>query len=178
MKKLIIILFGFSLIAAFGCATPKSECPVYVPNQNCKQVSFKPGSEPAGYNGIKWETKLSTLERMKHYRTDLSHRGIKFYVRESDTFKLENGKHKIVQYGFWREKFYAVVVSTKGSEEWIALKEAVFKKFGEGSKPFLNQEEYLWLGKNAVMVLRYDDNSTLGTYYIRSELVAKQMAGN
>ena len=178
MKKLVIILCAFSLLAVFGCAIPKSECPVYVANPNCKLVSFRPGSEPEGYNGIRWEAKLSTLERMKHVRTDLSHGGIEFYVREGDTFKLENGKHKMVQYGFWREKFYVVVVSTKGPEEWSALKDAVFKKFGEGAKPFVNQEEYLWVGKNAVMVLKYDESSTLGTYYIRSDSVAKQMAGN
>jgi len=178
MKKLFIILCVFSLAAAFGCATPKGDCPVYVANPNCRLVSFHPGSEPEGYNGIKWEAKLSTLERMKHYRTDKSHGGIEFYVREGDTFKLENGKHKMVEYGFWREKFYVAVVSTKGLEEYNALKDAVFKKFGEGAKPFLNQEEYLWVGKNAVMALKYDENSSLGTFYIRSDAVAKQMPGN
>jgi hypothetical protein len=115
---------------------------------------------------------------MKHTRTDPTHGGIEFYVREGDTFKLENGKHKMVQYGFWREKFYVAVVSTKGPEEFNALKDAVFKKFGEGAKPFTNREEYLWVGKNVVMSLQYDDNSKLGTYYIRSELMAKKMAKN
>ena len=177
MKKLIIILCAFSLAAVFGCAT-SPDCPTYVANPNCKLVSFKAGTEPGGYNGIKWETKLSTLERMKHHRTDSSHGGIEFYIREGDTFKLENGKDKMVQFGFWREKFYVAVVSTKGPGEWNGLKETVFKKFGEGAKPFLNQEEYLWVGKNAAMTLRYDENSTLGTYYIRSESVAKQMERN
>jgi len=97
MKKLVIILFAFSLLVVLGCATSKNECPVYVANPNCKLVSFKPGSEPEGYNGIKWETKLSALERMKHIRTDPTHGGIEFYVRQGDTFKLENEKHKPVQ---------------------------------------------------------------------------------
>jgi hypothetical protein len=178
MKKLMIILCAFFLVAVFGCATSKNECPVYVTNPNCKLVSFKAGTEPEGYNGIKWETKLSTLERMKHTRTDPTHGGIEFYVREGDTFRLENGKHKTVQYGFWREKFYVAMVSTKGLEEWDALKQAVFKKYGEGAKPFLNQEEYLWVGKNVIMALQYNQNLSLGTYYIRSESLAKQMAKN
>ena len=177
MKKLIIILCAFSLAAVLGCAT-SSDCPTYVANPNCKLVSFMVGSEPEGYNGIKWETKLSTLARMKHYRTDLSHGGIEFYVREGDTFKLENGKHKIVQYGFWREKFYVAVVNTKGPEEFNALKDAVFKKFGVGAKPFTNREEYLWVGKNVVMSLKYDENSKFGEVTIRSELMAKKMAQN
>jgi hypothetical protein len=178
MKKLMIIVCVFSLAAVLGCATSKNDCPVYVADPNCKLVSFMIGTEPDGYNGIKWETKLSTIEGMKHSRTDPTHGGIEFYVREGDMFKLENGKDKPVQYGFWREKFYVAVVNTKGPEEFDALKNAVFKKFGVGAKPFTNREEYLWIGKNAVMSLQYDDNSKFGTCYIRSELVAKQMAKN
>jgi len=176
MKKLIVILCAFSLAAVLGCATSKSDCPTYVTNPNCKLVSFKAGSEPEGYNGIKWETKLSTLDRMKHTRTDPARGGIEFYVREGDTFKLENGKDKMVQYGFLREKFYVAVVSTKGPEEFNALKDTVFKKFGVGAKPFTNREEYLWVGKNVVMSLKYDENLKFGDYYIRSELLAKKMA--
>jgi hypothetical protein len=178
MKKLITILCAFSLLAIFGCATSKNDCPTYVTNPNCKLVSFKAGSEPEGYNGIKWETKLSTLEKMKHTRTDQTHGGIEFYAREGDTFKLENGKHKPVEYGFWREKFYVAVVTIRTREECNAIKEVVFRKFGEGAKPFVNREEYLWVGKNVVMGLQYDENLKFGNYYIRSELMAKQMAKN
>jgi hypothetical protein len=174
MKNLMIILCAFSLVAVLGCATSK-DCPTYVANPTCKLVSFQPGSEPDGYNGIKWETQLSTLPGMKHSRTDPTHGGIEFYVREGDTFKLEDGKHKPVQYGFWREKFYVAVVSTKGPEEFNALKDAVFKKFGGGAKPFLNREEYLWEGKNVIMGVNYDDNSKFGLYYVRSKSLATKM---
>jgi hypothetical protein len=174
MKKLIIILCAFSLAAVFGCAT-SPDCPTYVANPGCKLVTFKAGTEPGGYNGIKWEAKLSALVGMKHYRTDPSCGGIDFYIREGDTFKLVNGKDKVVQYGFWKGKFYVAVVQTKGREEWNALKETIFKKYGEGAKPFLNQEEYLWDGKNSDMVLRYHENLALGTYYIRSLSVSKQI---
>ncbi len=175
--KHLMILCAFSLTIALGCAT-SNDCPTYITNPNCKLVSFKPGHEPEGYNGIKWETALSTLDKMKHTRTDPTHGGIEFYVREGDLFPLENGKQKPVQYGFLREKFYVVVVNTKGPEEFNALKRSVFKKFGEGSKPFVNREEYLWVGKNVVMALKYDENTKFGDYYIRSELVAKKMAQN
>jgi hypothetical protein len=178
MKKLIIILCAFSLAAVFGCATSKNDCPVYVTNPNCKLVSFKAGSEPEGYNGVKWETKLSTLTGMKHVRTDPTHGGIELYVRQGDTFELGNGKHLMVEYGFWREKFYVAVVTIKTREELNALKDAVFKKFGEGAKPFVNREEYLWVGKNVAMGLHYDESLRFGSYYIRSDSMTKQMARN
>jgi hypothetical protein len=136
----------------------KIHIPVYLPNENCKLVGFKVGLEPDGFNGIKWETKLSTLEGMKHLRKNNSYRGIDFYQKERDAFKLGDGKLETVQYGFWREKFYTGMVMTQGLEHFNAVRNAVFAKFGEGAKPFRNKEEYLWIGKNAVMALRYDEN--------------------
>jgi hypothetical protein len=112
---------------------------------------------------------------LKHYRTDPSHGAIKFYLKEGDVFKLGNGKALPVQYGFWKGRFYVGMVTTESLPDWNALKETIFNKFGEGAKPFKNKEEYLWVGKNAVMALRYDESSKEGLFYIRSEAMAKQM---
>ncbi len=173
MKTFIGILLSFSLVMAMGCAT--HHIPVYTTNQNCKPVGFKPGLEPQGFNGVKWETELLTLDRMKPYRKELSHGGIDFYLRTGDGYKLKNGKLLPVQYGFWRGKFYVGLVMTEQASDWDALKESVFEKFGVGAKPFTNQEEYLWIGKNATMALRFDGPLKMGTYYIRSHSMEKQM---
>jgi hypothetical protein len=149
--------------------------PDYLPNKEAKLVGFKPGSEPEGFNSIKWETKLSTLEGLKHCRTDVSCGGIEFYLKEGDAYKLGNGKALPVQYGFWRGKFYVGMVTTKNLSDWNALKEAVFNKFGVGTKPFVNKDEYLWVGENAIMALQYNEILKIGTFYIRSDSMAKQM---
>jgi hypothetical protein len=182
MKTLIGILVSFSLVMVVGCSESRyylssdtSYIPTYLPNENCKLVSFKPGSEPAGFNGIKWATELSALEGMKPYRRDSSHGGIDFYLRAGDGYKLRNGKPIPIQYGFWRGKFYVGMVMTEQTSDWDPLKESVFEKFGVGAKPFSNQEEYLWIGKDATMGLRYDRYSRTGTYYIRSHSMEKQM---
>jgi hypothetical protein len=152
--------------------------PVYVPNENCKLVGFGPGLEPDGFNGIKWETNVSTVQGLKLRGKDPSHGGIEFYSREKDAFRLGNCKNFTVQYGFWKEKFYTGVVTTETSEDFNALKEAVFAKFGAGAKPFINREEYLWVGKETVMCLRYDDFRNCGVYYVRSDSMAKKMTQN
>lgn len=183
MKKSIVILISFALFLTLGCRgairhvlpTQKVEIPVYLPNENCRLVSFKPGSEPEGFNGVKWETNFSTMGGLKHYRTDPSHGAIKFYLKEGDVFKLGNGKALPVQYGFWKGRFYVGMATTESLPDWNALKETIFNKFGEGVKPFKNKEEYLWVGKNAVIALRYDESSKEGFFYIRSEAMAKQM---
>jgi hypothetical protein len=174
MKKLIGVLIFFFLVTAMGCAH-NTAFPVYTPNENCKLVSFKPGLEPGGFNGIKWETEVLTLKEMKSYRKDSSHGGIDFYLKAGDGYKLKNGKLIPIQYGFWRGKFYVGMVMTEQASDWDALKESVFEKYGVGAKPFSNQEEYLWIGKDVTMGLRYISYSKMGTYYIRSHSMEKQM---
>ena len=56
------------------------------------------------------------------------------------------------------------MVMTKGVSDWNALKEAVFREFGEGAKSWSNREEYLWLGDNSVMALRYSEFSKVGLF--------------
>lgn len=174
MKRLIGVLIVFSLVMAVGCAS-YTPCPVYTPNENCRLVSFKPGLEPMGFNGINWETEFSTLRAMKAYRKDPIHGGIHFYLRAGDGYRLKNGKLIPIQYGFWQEKFYIGMVMTEQVTDFEALKESVFEKFGVGAKPFINKEEYLWVGKNATMALRYDEATKKGTYYIRSHTMEKKM---
>jgi hypothetical protein len=182
MKKLIGILISFSLLMVLGCAesnyylsSDPSYIPTYVPNENSKLVGFKPGLEPAGFNSVKWETELSTLKEMKLYSKESNRGGTNFYLRAGDAYKLRNGKLLPIYYGFWNDKFYVGVVKTEQVSDWEALKESVFEKYGVGAKPFNNQEEYLWIGKDATMALRYDRYSKTGTYYIRSHTMEKQM---
>lgn len=182
MKTLVSILIAFSLVVVMGCSetrhhvgSDRTYVPTYIPNENCKLVGFKPGLEPQGFSGIKWGTELATLKEMKAHRKDTSHGGIDFYLRTGDGYKLKNGKPVPIQYGFWRGKFYVGMVFTEKPSDWDPLKESVFEKFGVGAKPFINQEEYLWIGKDATMGLRYDANLRLGTYYIRSHSMEKQM---
>jgi hypothetical protein len=112
---------------------------------------------------------------MKLHRKDLSHGGIDFYLKAGDEYKLKDGRLIPIQYGFWRGKFYVGMVMTEKASDWDALKASVFEKFGAGAKPFINQEEYLWIGKDAIMALRYDEHLRMGTYYIRSQSMEKQM---
>jgi len=174
MKRLIGILISFSVVTAMGCAG-NTPTPVYTPNENCRLVGFKPGLEPGGVNGIKWEAEVSTLQGMKSYRTDSSHGGINFYLRAGDGYKLRSGKLIPIQYGFWRGKFYIGLAMIEQVSDWDALKQSVFEKFGAGAKPFSNKEEYLWIGKDVTMALRYDENLRKGTYYVRFHSMEKQM---
>jgi hypothetical protein len=182
MKKILGIWIIFSMAIVSGCAvlggsdsnsTAESGC-FYVPNDQARLVTFR-GGEPDGFNGIKWQTTVSAVAGLKFYRTDFSAGGIDFYHKEQDGLSLTNGKLAPIQYGFWRERFYVGMVTTQGHADWNSLKETAFNKFGVGAKPFLNKEEYLWVGKVAVMALRYDERQKMGTLYIRFEPMEKEM---
>jgi hypothetical protein len=67
------------------------------------------------------------------------------------------------------------MVITQGRTDWISLRDTAFNKYGVGAKPFLNKEEYLWVGKVAVMALRYDERQKMGTLYVRFEPMEKEM---
>ena len=182
MKKILGIWIIVSMAIASGCAglggsggnsAAQSGC-FYVPNDQAKLVTFR-GEEPDGFNSIKWQTMLSQVSGLKFHRTDFSAGGIDFYHRDEVGLLLANGKVAPVQYGFWKERFYVGMVTTEGLADWNALKEAAFNKFGVGAKPFLNKEEYLWVGKVALMALRYDERQKMGTLYIRFEPMEKEM---
>ena len=174
MRKVVWMLTGLFLALTIGC-TFTAEAPIYLPNQNAKPAHFKPGSEPDGINGMRWETPLSAFDGMTFLRRDFSYGGIDFYLRTGDGLKLADGNVKPVQYGFWRDKFYVGLVTAKNLSEWNVLKKTVLDKFGEGAKPFSNKEEYLWVGRNASMSLQYDDVSKTGTYYVRCTSMENQM---
>ncbi len=175
MKKFIGIFLLVCLLITLGCFYEKADAPVYLRNEHSKPVYLNPSSEPKGFNGMRWETTLSSLQGMKHCRTDSSYGGIEFYLKEGDGLKLRNGKALPIEYGFWKGRFCVGMVVTKGVSDWNALRETVFSEFGQGSKSFSNREEYLWLGKSATMALRYDESSKIGMFYIRSSLMSKQM---
>jgi hypothetical protein len=182
MKKILGIWIIVSMAIASGCAglggsgsnSAAESGSHYVPNDQATLVTFR-GGEPDGFNSIKWQTVVSQVEGLKFYRTDFSAGGIDFYHKDRDGFQLIGGKTVPVQYGFWKERFYVGMVITQGRTDWISLRDTAFNKYGVGAKPFLNKEEYLWVGKVAVMALRYDERQKMGTLYVRFEPMEKEM---
>ncbi len=172
VKAILVLALMAGMLA--GCAGPKQKH-VFVPNEGAEIVSFRPGSEPDGFGGVKWGSEVSTQNGMLHYRFDPSHGGIEFFIKPSEPFRLGNAKLATVQYGFWKGKFYVGMVTMNGLSNWSAVKAAVFEKYGTGAKPFSNKEEYIWFGDDAVMALRYDDESKSGVFYIRSDALKQKM---
>lgn len=99
MKRIKILLVVLGLISGFAFGQINN---------------FKPGSDPDGFRGIKWGTDIRTLCGMKYFRTDESYGGIEVYIRENDELKIGDATLERIEYVFWRGKFCAVGIYTKG----------------------------------------------------------------
>jgi len=117
--------------------------------------NFETGSEPDGFGDIKWGTELSTLKNMKLSRTDPSYGGIDIYLRLEEDSRIGGKSPKNIEYLFWKGKFSGVRIITEGVSVYKSLKESVFEVYGNGNKPYIDQEYYVWDGEATLMALEF-----------------------
>jgi hypothetical protein len=135
--------------------------------------SFKPGSEPDGYAGIKWETKFSDVKSdlvESRSTVDLSEPTIKIkiiYTRKSDLLKLGAASLEKIEYVFWKGIFAEARIYTTATENFDSLKKYLFEKYGAVE---IHQGAYRWDGAISKVLLKYDasDKSTLLTIFSSS----------
>ena len=152
-------------------------CIVLIGGLACAQTGsskFKPGSEPDGFRGIKWGQDISTVDGLVYVSTDPSYGGIDCYIREGDELKMGNAKLERIVYGFWKNKFSDVRISTKGYTNWSSFKAVVFEKFGEGYQDNEYIEEYVWWGEKTWMILEYNEFSKEGLLFMFSKDIGFQ----
>jgi hypothetical protein len=115
-------------------------------------------NEPDGFRGIKWGTKIENLNDMKFLGKALN-KDRTLYTTDNDKLQIGGAKLKRIIYFFWKGKFSGVFIRAKGIENWEALKQAVFAKFGES---WQENQPYIWLGtppEGTNMLLSYNEDS-------------------
>jgi hypothetical protein len=163
--------------------------------------SFQSGAEPDGFRGLKWGADLSTTAGMQYFKdaeiggsipedllseNKLIVNKIRTYTRTAEVPGFGGAKARLIRYGFCQEKLCEVTIETKGSENWGALKEAVFLQFGRvplvdtGFDPTSvmmkdEVEYYIWMGKVSEMELIYNPGSRVGELWIGSTVLRDKM---
>ncbi len=157
MKHLISFLLSISLLLPFNT------------------YGFE--NEPNGFRGIEWKTDFATVEKEMTFLTiDDSYGGIKKYNRVGDELKIGGAKILPPIYSFWKNKFCSAWIYVEGKSNWLELKDAVFEKFGEGSKPNQYIEKYFWHGTKTSMMFQYNEIPQKGLLYLRSEELQQEMS--
>ncbi len=142
-------------------------------------------SDPDGFGGIKWGTEISALNDMEKSQEDQSSNpDVVWYTRKRNTFVMGQAKLKDIFYSFWMGKFDSAWIDFEGQENFQALKEELFKRFGEvlgAEKPMEETQKtdrgdgfYAWWGKNTEVLLSYSNDRHKGTLTINSTKIREE----
>jgi len=141
--------------------------------------SFKPGSEPDGFRGIKWQTDIATLDPL-HTMDIIEIMGpFTYYKKKKEDLQLVTVKLDDITYEFWNGKFSGVMIKVRGDNQFQILKEYVFARFGPGQRSKvleqLNAQDFYYNGIKTRMYLKFSDidrTGELSSYSIA--LISKQ----
>lgn len=138
--------------------------------------TYKAGSEPDGFRGIKWGTYISTLKGMEYVRTAPILGGVKIYIykRQGDVLQIGKAKLESIEYQFWKGRFCGVAVYFSGYVNWSGLKDALFEKFGKGHQPDKSRESYFWFGTKTKIMVGYNKKTEAGILSMESMKILKE----
>lgn len=129
---------------------------------------FKAGSEPNGFNGIKWGTDIATRNSMEHYKA--TPKSAEVYLKKNENLAFGGAKLERIEYHCIENKLEKVIIIVKGSENWDAFKKAVFDTYGLGLKEQRTfgglTERYEWRGQITDMGLGYNPSVEKGSLFM------------
>ena len=128
--------------------------------------SFKPGSEPDGFRGIKWQTDIATLDPLHTMEVIEIMGPFVYYKKNKEDLQLVTVKLDNIIYEFWNGKFSGVIIKVRGDNQFQILKEYVFARFGQGQRSKvleqLNVQDFYYNGVKTRMYLKFSDIDRTG----------------
>jgi len=141
--------------------------------------SFKPGSEPDGFRGIKWQTDSATLDPLHTMEVIAIVGPFVYYKKNKEDLHLVTVKLDDIIYEFWNGKFSGVIIKVRGDNQFQILKDYVFARFGPGQRSKvleqLNVQNFYYNGVKTRMYLKFSDIDRTGELSLYSiALLSKQ----
>jgi hypothetical protein len=135
--------------------------------------SFTFLNEPDGFRGIKWGTKIDTLNDMTKRDKEQT---FAIYERNNDKLQIGNVDLKVLYYMFWQGKFNNMFAEIEGYSNWISLKQIYLSKYGKGKQKKRSIEKYRWgnFSGKTVILLEYNGVSNVGTLMIFGAKIMKE----
>lgn len=126
-------------------------------------------NEPQGFRNLPWGSSSKLLgDKIFYDKVHTLGGTITYYEREGDLMVMGKAKLLSIAYGYWLDNLSDVIVRTKGKDNWEALKKAAIDRWGTPRQPDKEKELYVWDGNTTVIVLAYDDKTTIGSLHLRS----------
>jgi len=125
-------------------------------------------NEPDGFRGLQWESSVGELPNKAFYKTGNTGDEIDYYKRTDDRLYIGGAQLTSLLYGFWSGKFASVLIRSNGLDNWVALKDAVFRQWGTTWQPDKTRQYFVWTGDKTDIVLEYSEHNHVGTLYLTS----------
>ena len=141
--------------------------------------SFKPGSEPDGFRGLKWQTDIATLDPLHTMEVIEILGPFTYYKKNKEDLQLVTVKLNDIIYEFWNGKFSGVIIKVRGNNQFQILKDYVFARFGPGQRSKvleqMNAQDFYYNGVKTRMYLKFSDIDRTGELSMYSiALLSKQ----
>jgi hypothetical protein len=167
----VIMLLSLTLTSGPALAAPAKKIFTY-------NYTFKPGTEPDGFRGLKWGTDIATLDPLHSMEVLAIVGPFVYYKKSQEDLHLVNVKLDDIIYEFWNGKFSGVVIKVRGSRQFQILKDYVFARYGEGQRSKILQEmnvqDFYYNGVKTRMSLKYNDMEHAGELAMYSIALLEQ----
>lgn len=140
-------------------------------------MSF-PGTkkEPADFRGMKWGSNIRELPDLKL----LAEEGeLKFFERTSDLTKVGDADVDKIIYGFYKDRFYNVMIYYRSPSNFATIQEMFSREFGKPFQPNESEKKLFWNGEQVNLLLNYDEASNTGriTYLFKPIQLEIEVSG-
>ncbi len=134
--------------------------------------SFKPGSVPDGFRGVKWGTPKSALPDMKPVYTEPDPSKPETYVKINEDLKINGVELESIRYVFSESKggFCTANVWLKGGyEDFAVLRRTFRERYGLGLETTDEEgESYMWFNTEVMMSLWYKKDTAKAGFVMSS----------
>jgi hypothetical protein len=123
-------------------------------------------NEPGDFRGMKWKADISDFPGMLFIAADGE---LKFYEMKNENTKIGDATVSKIIYGFYKNRFYSVLVYFDGLLNYSKIKEIYTQKYGSPFQPNEYVSKYFWHGDIVDILLTYDDVMKHGriTYFYK-----------
>jgi hypothetical protein len=119
-------------------------------------------NEPDGFRGIKWGTNISELSDMLVVE---SGKDTLYYSRKDENMKVGDADIDQISYGFYKNRFFVVLVEYHGHSNFTKLKAILIDQYGKAEQPNQLMERYFWFGGTVDIYFDYNDMHKNGNIY-------------
>ena len=115
--------------------------------------------EPTDFRGMKWGSNLRDLPELRL----LAEEGdLKFFEKVNELTRVGDADVDKIIYGFYKNRFYNVMIYFSSLGDFNRLREAFAKELGPPFQPVESEPKCFWNGKQVNLLLSYDDVSATG----------------